>query len=48
MSDDASRARIAAAGFDMHLVKPVEPKRFLGITDALFRLRRRGRVQPGR
>ncbi len=28
MSNDASTARIAAAGFDMHLVKPVGPEDF--------------------
>jgi hypothetical protein len=30
----------------MHLVKPVEPKRFLGITDALFR--RAAEIASGR
>jgi hypothetical protein len=37
MSDEASCARIAAAPFDMHLVKPVDPGKLLEVVDMLFR-----------
>jgi CheY-like chemotaxis protein len=37
MSDEDSRARTAAAGFDLHLVKPVGPRDLLGVVDLLFR-----------
>jgi two-component system OmpR family response regulator len=36
MSDQAASVRIAAAGFHMHLVKPVEPVKLLEVIDALF------------
>ncbi len=35
MSNDASRARIAAAGFQMYLVKPVEPEKLLAVAGSL-------------
>jgi CheY-like chemotaxis protein len=38
MSDEKSGARIAAAGFDMHLVKPVDPRNLLTVTDSLLPL----------
>ncbi|WP_088256978.1 response regulator [Fimbriiglobus ruber] len=31
--DEASRARIRAAGFDLHLVKPVDPQKLLALVD---------------
>jgi len=36
--DDESRRRTADAGFELHLVKPVDPHDFLEILDALARL----------
>ena len=37
MSNEASCARIAEAGFDMHLVKPVDPGKLMEVVDLLFR-----------
>jgi two-component system OmpR family response regulator len=37
MSDDASRARIATAGFQMHLIKPVDPDKLLDVVDQASR-----------
>ncbi|AWM40323.1 Response regulator PleD [Gemmata obscuriglobus] len=36
MSDDNSRRRIAAAGFDLHLVKPVDPHQLVTVVDKLW------------
>ncbi|WP_315854094.1 response regulator [Gemmata palustris] len=36
MSDESSRARIKAAGFDLHLVKPVDPHKLLSVVDVLW------------
>jgi CheY-like chemotaxis protein len=36
MSDARSRARITAAGFDLHLVKPVDPQQLLDVVNRLF------------
>ena len=36
MSDDRSRERMSAAGFDTHLVKPVEPGELLSVIDTLW------------
>jgi two-component system OmpR family response regulator len=33
MSDERSRERTAAAGFDLHLVKPVDPHKLLAVID---------------
>ena len=38
MSDERSQTRIRAAGFDLHLIKPVDPQKLLGVTEALFRV----------
>jgi CheY-like chemotaxis protein len=38
MSNEASRARIQAGGFDMHLVKPVDPGKLVEAVDLLFRM----------
>jgi two-component system OmpR family response regulator len=35
MSDEVSRNRIAAAGFDLHLIKPVDPHKLLTAIDQL-------------
>lgn len=37
MSDDDSRRRTAAAGFDRHLVKPAHPRDLIAVVDALWR-----------
>ena len=37
MSCEASCARIAAAGFHLHLVKPVDPNKLLEVVNALYR-----------
>ena len=37
MSNDQSRARIRDAGFDIHLVKPVDPHNLLAVVDRLWR-----------
>jgi CheY-like chemotaxis protein len=37
MNNAACSARIAAAGFDLHLVKPVDPHQLLAIVDELWR-----------
>jgi two-component system OmpR family response regulator len=37
MSNEASRARNAAAGFQMYLVKPVDPEKLLEVAGSLFR-----------
>jgi CheY-like chemotaxis protein len=38
MNNEASRARIEAAGFDMHLVKPVDPGKLVEVVELLFRV----------
>lgn len=38
MGDEAGRQRIIAAGFDLHLVKPVDPRTLPGIINAFERL----------
>jgi two-component system OmpR family response regulator len=38
MSHEAGCAHIKAAGFDMHLVKPVNPKKLVEMVDLLFRV----------
>jgi CheY-like chemotaxis protein len=38
MSDEASRVRIVSAGFDLHLVKPVDPAKLMEVVDLLFRV----------
>jgi two-component system OmpR family response regulator len=45
MSDEAACARIAAAGFHMHLVKPVDPQTLLKVIDALFKAAQTRKVQ---
>jgi DNA-binding response OmpR family regulator len=35
--DEASRARTRAAGFHLHLVKPVDPLQLVALVDELFR-----------
>jgi CheY-like chemotaxis protein len=37
MSDEASRTRTEAAGFDLHLVKPVDPRKLIEVVDGLFK-----------
>lgn len=37
MSNEASSQRIASAGFDLHLVKPVDPRRLLAVIRKLVR-----------
>lgn len=37
ISDGAIRARTRAAGFGLHLVKPVDPHKLIGVVDALYR-----------
>jgi CheY-like chemotaxis protein len=37
MSDEKARIRIEAAQFDLHLVKPVDPQKLVGLVDSLFR-----------
>ena len=44
MSNEASRERIAAAGFDLHLVKPLEPS---GLSEALELVSRILQSYPG-
>jgi two-component system OmpR family response regulator len=36
MSDERSRQRIADAGFDLHLVKPVDPHQLVEVVNALW------------
>lgn len=45
-SDAASRARIEAAGFAMHLVKPVDPGKLVEVVDLLFRAAAEARPTP--
>lgn len=40
MSNEESRARTRAAGFHLHLVKPVDPRNMMEVTDALMRVAR--------
>jgi CheY-like chemotaxis protein len=40
MSNEASSARIAAASFDMHLVKPVDPRKLVEVVDWLLRAKK--------
>lgn len=35
-SDDASRARVQDAGFDLHLMKPADPKELVTIATKIF------------
>jgi two-component system OmpR family response regulator len=42
MSDEKSRQRINAAGFHLHLVKPVDPQQLLKIVDLLFQIAHSG------
>jgi DNA-binding response OmpR family regulator len=44
-TDEASRARTRAAGFHLHLVKPVDPRRLLALVKKLSR--RGGLLAPG-
>ena len=44
MSSDEYRDRIIAAGFDLHLIKPVDPYKLVNVVDAMFR--NWGRVSP--
>ncbi len=44
MNDEQSCARISAAGFHLHLVKPVEPRSLLKVVDALFQVSASDRV----
>ncbi len=37
MSDEVSRQRTIAGGFNLHLVKPVDPEKLVAVVDALFR-----------
>jgi CheY-like chemotaxis protein len=37
MSDDLSRSRTTLAGFDIHLIKPVDPLKFVALVDAFCR-----------
>ncbi len=37
MSSESCRRRTAAAGFDLHLVKPVDPQQLLAVVDELWR-----------
>jgi two-component system OmpR family response regulator len=37
MSDEQARTRIEEAGFDLHLVKPVDPEKLVQVVDNLFR-----------
>jgi CheY-like chemotaxis protein len=37
MGDEQSRARTLAAGFHLHLVKPVDPGKLVALMDELFR-----------
>ncbi|HEY7425624.1 MAG TPA: response regulator [Gemmataceae bacterium] len=48
MNDEKSRERISAAGFHLHLVKPVEAKGLLKVVDALFRISASDREPPGK
>jgi CheY-like chemotaxis protein len=50
MSDEASRQRIRDAGFDLHLVKPVDPFNLVSVVDALWKAwsaRNEAGEQPG-
>jgi len=38
MSSSASSQRIRDAGFDLHMVKPVDPQKLVGIVDAFLQL----------
>jgi two-component system, OmpR family, response regulator len=44
MSNEAASARITAAGFHMHLVKPVDPAKMLDVVDALMRAAEQARA----
>jgi CheY-like chemotaxis protein len=46
MSNEASRARIESAGFDMHLIKPVDPGKLLEVVDLLFQVAAKTRPAP--
>jgi len=37
MSNEKSEKRIRDAGFDLHLVKPVDPRRLIGMVDSIWR-----------
>jgi two-component system, OmpR family, response regulator len=38
MSNEETSSRIAAAGFDLHLVKPVDPYKLVQVVDTMFRV----------
>jgi two-component system, OmpR family, response regulator len=46
MSNEQSRARTAAAGFHLHLVKPVDPQKLIEVVDTLFRQAELARTIP--
>lgn len=37
MGSDEHRERIVAAGFDLHLIKPVDPFKLVSVVDTMFR-----------
>ena len=39
MSSEEYRERIVAAGFYLHLIKPVDPLKLVNVVDAMFRNR---------
>lgn len=45
MSASNLRERTSAAGFGLHLVKPVDPQKLIGVVDALFRSANRAAVE---
>jgi two-component system OmpR family response regulator len=47
MSNEQSCARTAAAGFDLHLVKPVDPHKMMCILDTLWHAWHNGRFGNG-
>jgi DNA-binding response OmpR family regulator len=46
MSDERSQKRIASAGFDMHLVKPVDPFTLVGVVNALWSTLEKAEATP--
>ena len=48
MSNEACRARVEAAGFDLHLVKPVDPGKLVEVVDLLFRAAEAARPSAAR
>ena len=45
MSSPESSERIEAAGFHIHMVKPVDPYKLIKVVDLLFELRESGAVE---